>query len=72
MPITIMAPMAPARPPTIACLREFDMLIRSEDDVSVACEPTCVGTVRLELVDAVEMEVKLEVGAKEKEPPIGS
>lgn len=67
-----MAPMAPARPPTIACLREFGMLIRSEDGVSVARDPTLVGVVRLELVDVLEMEVKLEVGAKEKEAPIGS
>jgi len=72
MPIKTMAPMAPARPPTMACLREFDMLIMSEDAVSVAWDPTFVGTVRLELVDELEMELKLEVGAKEKEPPIGS
>jgi len=44
----------------------------SEDAVSVAWDPTFVGTVRLELVDELEMELKLEVGAKEKEPPIGS
>ena len=67
-----MAPMAPARPPTIACLREFGMLIRSEDAVSVARDPTLVGVVRLELVDVLEMEVNLEVGANENEPPIGA
>ena len=67
-----MAPMAPARPPTIACLREFGMLIKSEDAVSVACDPMLVGVVWLELIDVLEMKVELEVGAKEKEPPIGS
>ena len=67
-----MAPMAPARPPTIACLRELGMLIRSEDANSVARDPTLVGVVRLELVDVLEMEVNLEVGANENEPPIGA
>ena len=74
MPINAIAPIAPARPPTMACLREFGMLIKSEDAVSVACEPMLVGVVKLELDDVLEIKVELgvEVGAKEKEPPIGS
>jgi hypothetical protein len=48
------------------------MLIISDDAVSVACDPTFVGTVRLELVDVLETELKLDVGAKENEPLIGS
>ena len=50
------------------------MLIKSEDAVSVACDPMLVGVVRLELDDVLEikLEVGVEVGAKEKEPPIGS
>ena len=74
MPINAMAPIAPARPPTMACLREFGMLIKSEDAVSVACEPMLVGVMKLELDDVLEIKVELgvEVGAKEKEPPIGS
>jgi hypothetical protein len=50
------------------------MLIKSEDAVSVACDPMLVGVVRLELDDVLEikLEVGAEVGAKEKEPPIGS
>jgi hypothetical protein len=58
----------------MACLREFGMLIKSEDGVSVACDPMLVGVVRLELDDVLEMKVELgvEVGAKEKEALIGS
>jgi hypothetical protein len=50
------------------------MLIKSEDGVSVAWDPMLVGVVWLELIDVLEMKVELEVevGAKEKEPPIGS
>jgi hypothetical protein len=54
MPISTRAPMAPARPPTMACLREFGMEIRSEEADSVACDPMFVGVVRLELVDVLE------------------
>jgi hypothetical protein len=58
----------------MACLRELGMLIKSEDAVSVACDPMLVGVVRLELDDVLEMKLALgvEVGAKEKEAPIGS
>lgn len=58
----------------MACLREFGMLIKSEDAVSVACEPMLVGVMKLELDDVLEIKVELgvEVGAKEKVPPIGS
>ena len=74
MPINAIAPIAPARPPTMACLRELGMLIRSEDGVSVACDPMLVGVVWVEITDVLEikLEVGVEIGAKEKEPPIGS
>jgi hypothetical protein len=48
--------------------------MRSEEAVSVACDPMLVGVVWLELDEVLEikLELGLEVGAKEKEPPIGS
>jgi hypothetical protein len=38
----------------MACLREFGILIISEEAGSIACDPMSVGTVRLELVDMLE------------------
>ena len=55
----------------MACLRALDMLIKSEEAVSVACDPMFVGIVRLDVVVGFEIEVKLEVGAKVNEA-IGS
>jgi hypothetical protein len=67
--------MAPARPPTMACLRELDMLIMSEDSVEPSVwDPMSAAGVRLEVAVVLELVTKLEVdvGEYEMEPPIGS
>lgn len=63
------APMAPARPPTMACLRELDMVIMSEDDVEPSVwDPMSAARVRLGVEVALELVMKLEVevGSYEK------
>lgn len=72
IPTNTRAPIAPAKPPTMACLRELDMWIMSEEDVSVARDPMSVGRVLVELTVELENESVVEEGAKEIEPPIGS
>lgn len=64
-------PMAPARPPTMACLRELDMWIMSEDFVEPSVwDPTSAAGAWLgvEVALALVMKLEVEVGAYEMEP----
>ena len=63
--------MAPARPPTMACLRELDMWIMSEDFVEPSVwDPTSAAGAWLgvEVALALVMKLEVEVGAYEMEP----
>jgi hypothetical protein len=67
--------MAPARPPTMACLRELDMLIMFEDAVESSLrDPASAARVWLGVAVelALVMKLEVEVGEYEMEPPTGS
>jgi hypothetical protein len=74
-PRTTRAPIEPARPPTMACLRELDMWIMSEDAVeSSVWDPVPAARVWLGVAVALAlvMNLEVEVGEYEMEPPTGS